>query len=71
MALYVGPTVMDVEPTAQLLLNLFYRTIEGFAVLVEKEWRAFGHKFAERLGCGRRADHRPNERSPVFVQWLE
>lgn len=57
--------------TAQLLLDPYYRTVEGFAVLVEKEWCAFGHKFAERLGVARREALKPNERSPVFVQWLE
>ena len=53
----------------QILLDPYFRTFEGFAVLIEKDWVSFGHQFAVRNGC----DYRPEkkkERSPIFVQFL-
>ncbi|XP_019754641.2 myotubularin-related protein 3 isoform X3 [Dendroctonus ponderosae] len=55
---------------AELLLDPYYRTVDGFRVLIEREWLAFGHKFADRCGhSGGSADL--NERCPVFLQWLD
>ncbi|CAN0020993.1 unnamed protein product, partial [Hapterophycus canaliculatus] len=53
---------------AQLLLDPYYRTIEGFQVLVSKDWCAFGHRFAARGGHGREG---PGETSPIFPQFLD
>uniref|UniRef100_A0A4W3HN88 phosphatidylinositol-3,5-bisphosphate 3-phosphatase n=1 Tax=Callorhinchus milii TaxID=7868 RepID=A0A4W3HN88_CALMI len=55
---------------SKLLLDPFYRTVEGFQVLVETEWLDFGHKFADRCGHGENSDDL-NERCPVFLQWLD
>ncbi|KAL5016282.1 hypothetical protein ScPMuIL_005871 [Solemya velum] len=55
---------------SELLLDPFYRTIEGFQILIEREWLEFGHKFADRCGNGTDSND-PNERCPVFLQWLD
>jgi len=50
---------------AEIMLDPFYRTIEGFATLVEKDWCSFGHKFHDRcMSLGK-------EWSPAFVQFLD
>ncbi|KAE9555309.1 hypothetical protein FO519_001468 [Halicephalobus sp. NKZ332] len=55
---------------SMLLLDPYYRTIEGFAILIEKEWLSFGHKFAIRFGHGV-DDPKSDQRSPIFVQWVD
>ncbi|XP_074640292.1 phosphatidylinositol-3,5-bisphosphate 3-phosphatase MTMR3-like [Tubulanus polymorphus] len=55
---------------AEIMLDPFYRTIEGFQILVEREWLEFGHKFSDRCGQGLGSDD-VNERCPVFIQWLD
>ncbi|XP_076632772.1 phosphatidylinositol-3,5-bisphosphate 3-phosphatase MTMR4 isoform X1 [Colletes latitarsis] len=55
---------------AQILLDPYYRTMEGFQILCEREWLDFGHKFADR--CGQTVGYEDlNERCPVFLQWLD
>lgn len=49
------------------MIDPFYRTIEGFLTLLQKEWSSFGHKFEDRLG---RHGH-SKEVSPVCLQFLD
>mmetsp|Transcript_5160 Transcript_5160/g.7900 ORF Transcript_5160/g.7900 Transcript_5160/m.7900 type:complete len:898 (+) Transcript_5160:232-2925(+) len=55
----------------ETLLDPYYRTLTGFCVLVEKEWCSFGYKFQDRCGHAEPHTNLPDERSPVFVQWLD
>ncbi|KAG7515598.1 hypothetical protein JOB18_012198 [Solea senegalensis] len=55
---------------AKILLDPYYRTLEGFQVLVETEWLDFGHKFGDRCGHQENADD-VSEQCPVFLQWLD
>ncbi|XP_037292520.1 myotubularin-related protein 3 isoform X2 [Manduca sexta] len=60
----------QIVAAAQLVLDPYYRTLEGFRILIEREWLDFGHKFADR--CGHQfGPEDPNERSPIFLQWLD
>ncbi|XP_052278880.1 myotubularin-related protein 6-like isoform X2 [Dreissena polymorpha] len=54
---------------ASLMLDPYYRTIQGFMALIEKEWLSFGHKFTDR--CGFLGSVDVKETSPVFTQFLE
>ena len=53
---------------AQILLDPYYRSLEGLFTLIEKDWCNFGHKFKVRWDNSDSPE--PNQRSPVFVQFL-
>ncbi|KAF2345428.1 Myotubularin-like phosphatase domain, partial [Trinorchestia longiramus] len=59
----------QITALAQIMLDPYYRTLQGFEVLVEREWVEFGHKFTDR--CGYSGGSNGNERCPVFLQWLD
>lgn len=53
---------------AQLLVDSEMRSLEGFAVLIEKDWLSFGHRFEDRLGLG---TAKKSQESPIFLQMLD
>jgi len=55
---------------SQILLDPFYRTINGFAVLIEKDWLSFGHQFALRNGISTKQSSE-DQSSPIFLQFLD
>jgi len=52
---------------AMLLCDAHYRSLRGFAALVEKEWLSFGHCFDTR--AGRRGP--ASKAAPIFEQFLD
>ena len=62
-ALITGITGQDGSYLAELLLDPHYRTMRGFATLVEKEWVSFGFKFRDRCG------HASKRRAPLAASW--
>lgn len=55
----------------QVLLDPFYRTLKGLEVVIEKEWISFGFQFDKRGGLFKDNSHETDERSPVFIQFLD
>ncbi|XP_065070584.1 myotubularin-related protein 5-like [Rhopilema esculentum] len=58
----------QITSLAQLMLDPFYRTIEGFKVLIEKDWLSFGYRFAHR---GNHILQFQSGLSPFFLQFLD
>lgn len=57
--------------TSQLILDPYYRTLEGFIVLIEKDWLSFGHQFALRNWNYAQKKNSEDQSSPIFIQWLD
>ena len=54
----------------QMMLDPYFRTFEGFAALIEKDWIHFGHKMHQRLAI-MNEDALSPETSPIFLMWLD
>jgi hypothetical protein len=55
----------------QIMIDPYFRTLKGLEVIIEKEWVSFGYQFDKRNGNFENENHDADERSPVFIQFLD
>ena len=54
----------------QICMDSHYRSLRGFAQVIEKDWISFGHQFEVRHGiCN--PNPADEKRSPIFLQFLD
>lgn len=58
-----------VSSLTQILLDPYFRTINGFQSLIQKDWVALGHPFCDRLGHVK--NDTAAEQSPLFLLFLD
>ena len=61
----------QVSSLSMMCLDPFYRTIDGFITLVDREWLHMGHNFQRRVGFSRPLFFTDSSHGPIFVQFIE
>lgn len=58
----------QVSSLVQLIVDPYFRTLDGFAVLVEKEWLHAGYNFKTRHAMG---ESGTDKQGPIFLMFLD